>query len=59
MQTAISAKLSIGWGRDKVMERAFAKGRVLELCQLNASLLATHYLTPALFQNYTCQGDCL
>lgn len=36
-----------------------AEGRVLKLSQFRASLLATHYLTPALLQNYTCQGDCL
>lgn len=58
-QLSSEEKRACGGGGDKVMGRACARGRVLELCQLSAALLTAHYLTPALFQNYICQGDCL
>lgn len=63
IQTALLAKLrgekSMGRGRGQGHGKVFAEGRVLKLSQFRASLLATHLITPALFQNYTCQGDCL
>lgn len=49
----------MGRGRGQGHGKVLAEGRVLKLSQFRASLLATHYLTPALLQNYTCQGDCL
>jgi hypothetical protein len=58
-QLSSEEKRAHGGGGGKVTGRACARGRFLELCQHRAALLAAHYLTPALFQNYICQGDCL